>query len=94
MAECDNNIKAPRLDEKRKFLLPLILLFAGAIFVALGFFGQLHSNGKFFSEYEFNRAIVGNDLSELEIKNTTTGKDGKAAKPSKIKKKDPDFCPT
>jgi len=82
MDVCNNNMKVPRPDEKRNFLLPLILLLAGVIFITLGFFSQSRDTGKSFSEYQFNRAVVTNELSELEV-----------TKPSK-NKKDPDYCPT
>ena len=94
MTPQDNNTKTSRRDEKRIFLLPLILLLVGAVFLAFGFFRQSPTAGKSFSEYEFNRAVVGNDLSELESKTSTEGKDGATGSPSKTKKKEPDFCPT
>ena len=94
MAEHDNNTKTPRRDEKRIFLLPLILLLVGAVFLTLGFFSQPRTTGNSFSEYEFNRAVVENELPELEFKTSTEGKEGATSRTSKTGGKKPDFCPT
>lgn len=92
------NIPTPRRDEKRSSLFAVLIMVVGVFFITVGFLVLNRPDGKAFSDYQFNRAVVTNNDDALENKPATAPapgkKDEKKSQPSKPKKKDADYCPT